>query len=82
MYRHGSGHLRELLLDWLDGTFLGAYPGYLSDVVGEDEQPIRSVIGRLWNCTDTLPGDYCVDVGVPRSSTYAQAVRFLSRTLR
>ena len=45
---HVPGHLRVLLLDWLDGTLLGAYPRRLSDVVGEDEQlPIRSVIGQL-----------------------------------
>lgn len=33
--------------------------------------------GRLWNCTDTLPGSFCDDLELPRGSTYAQAARHL-----
>jgi hypothetical protein len=35
------------------------------------------MIGDLWNCTDTLPGDACEALDIQHGSTYAQAVRSL-----
>jgi hypothetical protein len=33
------------------------------------------IAGRLWRCTDILPGCDCVTLDMPRGSTYAQAAR-------
>ena len=35
------------------------------------------LVGQLWNCTDTLTGEYCHRLAIPRGSTYAQAAQLL-----
>ncbi len=44
-----------------------------------EDPALRRLIGKLWNCTDTLGTPYCQDVGVPPGSTFAQAVRSMRR---
>ena len=41
----------------------------------------RWLTGQLWNCTDTVPGETCELLGLPRGSSYAQAARALRATL-
>jgi hypothetical protein len=43
------------------------------------QEQARWLTGQLWNCTDTLPGDFCEDLDIPRGSTVAQCVRVLRR---
>ena len=72
---HAPGHLRAAFLDWVEfGCVLERLVA-----VGDDDVPrdIRWLIGRLWNCPDTLPGWACRDLGIDRGSSYAQAVRQL-----
>jgi hypothetical protein len=35
----------------------------------------RAIAGRLWRCTDILPGGDCETLDIPTGSTYAQAAR-------
>ncbi len=42
-----------------------------------DDERLRPLIGTLWNSTDTMLGELCEAIGVPRGSTYAQGVRSL-----
>jgi hypothetical protein len=72
---HAPGYLRQAFLDWVEfGCVLEELVA-----VGDDEVPrdIHWLVGRLWNCVDTLPGWACSDLDIPRGSSYAQAVRLL-----
>jgi len=89
---HAPGHLRDALLECLDaGSSNPWYQALADDEVlwfrNEPDQEEWSaldlkqralwLIGQLWNCTDVLPGEYCEDLGIPRGSSYAVAVRNL-----
>ena len=76
---HAPSDLREALRNYLD---LANGEETLVEV-GEDEEgrPIKWLIGQLWNCSDVMPGSYCLDVDLPRGSSYAQAVRKLAKDL-
>ena len=41
----------------------------------------RKIAGRVWKCTDILPGDDCEILDIPRGSTYAQAVRKMKQDI-
>ncbi|MEU6388793.1 hypothetical protein [Streptomyces sp. NPDC046939] len=61
---HAPGHIRNAFLEAVE--------------LAESGQPLRRKDwGRLWNCTDILPGCICDSLDLPRGSTYAQAVRSL-----
>jgi hypothetical protein len=73
------GHLREAFVEWVDD---GARPGVL---VGEDNfregpQPVRWLLGRLWNCSDIMPRDECAELDMDQGSTYGQAAQALLST--
>src|SRR5439155_11375450 len=40
-----------------------------------------TIAGRLWNCTDILPGGDCETLDMPMGSTYAQAARQVKQDL-
>ncbi len=42
---------------------------------------VRWLIGQLWNCSDTVPGEICEVVEIPRGSSYANLVRKLKSEL-
>jgi len=48
---------------------------------GDDERqvPVEWLLGQLWNTTDALPSSVCNDLDIPQGSSYAQAVREISR---
>lgn len=80
---HAKGHVREGFLEWLDS--LGGKPPNSIDGEFEFEgKPIavQAIIRRLWNCTDTLPSEYCDQLDIPKGSSYAQAVRGLKATFK
>lgn len=58
---HMPGHLREQFIETIE--------------VKGPSGVSRRLIGRLWNCTDIVPGQVCDDLGIKCGSTYAQAVR-------
>jgi hypothetical protein len=57
---HAPTRLREAFQAYLDGERI------------DDAASLRSL---LWNCTDTMPSDYCRALELPVGSTYAQGVR-------
>ena len=71
----------------LPSIISGHAPGHLADRFREliYDRPawasaeFHRLTGRLWNCTDILPGDVCDEIDLPRGATYAQAVRGLRR---
>jgi hypothetical protein len=73
---HAPGHLRDAFLEYLDGDLESEVVtiGYEGKVM-----PLRWLLGQLWNCTDTLPGEYCAELELTPGSTYAQAVRKIAR---
>lgn len=73
---HAPGHLREAFLDWLDLT-------EETDEVEIDgePQPLRWLVGQLWNCTDCMPGWACDNLDLLRGSTYAHGVRKVAHDL-
>ena len=77
---HAPGHLRKALLDWLDDWPDSESPGPAR--VGEQDRPIKWLLGKLWNCTDILPSisrNTLAWGGIENVWTYAQAVRALRR---
>ncbi len=61
---HAPGHLRDQFCELIES--------------GEHGTPaLQRLAGRLWNCTDTLPSDYCLCLALPGGTTYAQAARRL-----
>jgi hypothetical protein len=62
----------------------GHAPGHLRDafceLIDTPESPeLQRLTGKLWNCTDILPGWFCGEVDLPMGSTYAMAARQLRR---
>jgi hypothetical protein len=89
---HAPGHLRSALVQCIEDRTPGPWYSALADenVLSfmsakmqerwEDmplEERGRWLTGRLWNCTDVLPGTNCDDLDLPRGSTYALAARKL-----
>ena len=74
---HAPGYLREAFGDYLDSDCE-------ADVVlvDDEEWPVAKLCGKLWRCTDVLPGAYCGDLDIPQGSTYAQAVRVVLTQIR
>lgn len=77
---HTSNELRgvfEMLArdeDFIEGYPLALPadgPGYLN--------PRRWVLGRLWHCTDIMPGDLCDDLDLPRGSSYACGAQLVAK---
>ena len=59
---HAPGHMREMLYHWIDES---------------ESIPVPKLLGKLWNCTDTLPSTVVSrlqDFGIDASSV-ARAVR-------
>ena len=41
----------------------------------DPEERLMRIAGKLWFCTDIMPGDTCDDLHMLSGSTYAQACR-------
>jgi hypothetical protein len=89
---HAPGHLREALLECLDNPMPGPWFSALADreVLSFNDTAMQSrwdrmsikdrarwLTGKLWNCSDILPGGYDEDL----DATYATAVRELRRDI-
>jgi hypothetical protein len=42
---------------------------------------MQTLLGKLRNCSDPLPAEYCRNLGLPPGSSYAAAVRWLKKEL-
>jgi hypothetical protein len=58
---HAPGHLRDRFIELLEA--------------GEYSAELTALAGKLWNCTDTIPGATCSWLDVPTGSSYAQLAR-------
>ena len=69
MRGHVPGHLRVEFEEYLDYWYCKCEEPDLGDM------SINHLLGKLWNCTDTLPSRYCGALDIPQGSSYAKAVR-------
>lgn len=76
---HAKGYLRDAFTEWVEQYWTSNETGPAD--VGGEERPIAWLLGKLWNCTDCLPGSICDDLEISRGSTYAVGVRKVKRTL-
>jgi hypothetical protein len=72
---HTTNDLRDEFMDFVEEHMI--LRSTKRDVI--DDERCRPLLGALWNCTDTMPGSLCTDLGVHQGSTYAQGVRNLAR---
>jgi hypothetical protein len=81
---HCAGHLRgafEALVEGAESvtdTFYDSRTRASLQTMSPDEQ-LRWLCGKLWNCTDIMPGAVCVELEMPPGSTYAQAAQGIRR---
>lgn len=80
---HVKGHVREGFIEWLD-SLDGKPPTSIDGQFELDGKlvAVQDLFRRLWNCTDTLPGEYCEQVQIAQGSSYAQAVRSLKASFK
>jgi hypothetical protein len=76
---HAPGDVREAFLNGLDAVMYDREE-HPTVELRERKVPMADVCGLLWNCTDTLPGDYCRSLSDLldddcRIGSYAQAAR-------
>jgi hypothetical protein len=62
---HNPGHLRDRFVELVEER--------------EFSSELTAVAGKLWNCTDIVPGSVCCSLDEPVGSTYAQLARHLLR---
>ena len=83
---HAPGHLRDAFLGHLDeiGYRFPDPDAEIEVEVGYEPRrvPLRWLLGQLWNCTDTLPGEYRDLLQLPGRGTYAAAVRHIVASSR
>jgi len=65
-------HIREAFQVFLDGN------DDTVDVDGE-QRGLAWFVERLTDCPDILPHDYRIDLGLPKRSTYGDAVKHLAK---
>lgn len=75
---HLGGHLRDAFLEFLDSDTPASE--FTMEHNGK-ERSLEWLLGKLWNCTDILPGGYCSHLDLHRGSTYAQAVRSMKNPI-
>ena len=88
---HNPGHIREAFIGALEDYLLGTSQAL--DNFWYDEAMQRSwdgwspsqrlwwIAGKLWRCTDTMPGDVWEVLDMQPGSTYAQAARRIRQGL-
>ena len=59
---HAPGRIRDAFLDALEFE-------------ETDTPEFAALCGKLWNCTDALPGNACADLYIRYGATYAIAAR-------
>jgi hypothetical protein len=92
---HAPGHLRDALIEALEFSWADDLPWWnLLEIDFFDpnrkaawaraDAQTRAIwlLGQLWNCTDIVPGDFCMTVGIPCGSSYAILARELKAELR
>jgi hypothetical protein len=76
---HAVADIREDLLAALEAARLSSSERrWFMHLSGGHSEAVR-LIGKLWNCTDTIPSTVCELYPIQRGSSYAQLVRELKR---
>jgi hypothetical protein len=81
---HAPGHLRDAFEEWAYDTDSPSGDAALRQEVVMHNGHMRTLdwlIGRLWNCTDIMPGSLCDQLDLLTGSTYAQGVRSVKEYL-
>ncbi len=82
---HAPGHLREAFEEWAYDLDTPSGDAALRQEVVMHNGRMRTLdwlIGRLWNCTDVMPGSLCDQLDMLSGSSYAQGVRSMKEYLR
>jgi hypothetical protein len=79
---HAPGHLREAFDQWVEQSNATSETVTVEIRHEETTKPIAWLWGKLWNCSDTMPGGLCGQLDMHVGSTYAQAVRALKAEAR
>ena len=81
---HYPSHLRAAFCDAVDAYLLDAEidDGLFYDPAQQRwwanmdaEERLWWIAGKLWHCTDIMPGDLCSELEMEPGSTYARAAR-------
>jgi hypothetical protein len=81
---HYPGHLRDAFHDAMDAYLTGAEvddelfydPAQQQRWAAMDAgERFRWIAGKLWHCTDIMPGETCAILELEPGSTYARAAR-------
>jgi hypothetical protein len=69
---HYPGHIRDAFITWVEAE-------QPSSFVYEDERrwTARKLLGKLWHCSDVMPGYVCSDLDMAQGSSYAAAAQQL-----
>ena len=78
---HYSGHYRTMFDELVERgetgeEFFEPRKQAWFESMNRDEQ-LRLLAGKLWLCTDCLPGHVCEALAMPTGSSYAQAARVI-----
>jgi hypothetical protein len=60
---HAPGHLRDRFIELVEA--------------GDFSAELHALSGRLWDCTDIVPGWVCRSLDEPAGSTYTQLARHI-----
>jgi hypothetical protein len=76
---HKLGYLRTMFEELVERgetgeTFFDPAEQARFEYMSTDEQ-LRLLAGKLWHCTDCMPGHVCEELDMPTGSSYAQAAR-------
>lgn len=72
---HYPGHLRDAFRAWVDE----AMPDLATVQVNYRDElwPTERLLGKMWHCSDIMPGRLREDLDMPLGSTYARAAQTL-----
>jgi len=82
---HAPGHLREAFWLYVEDLESGKEiddKEFLSKDIqeifwDEKKRTVGWLLGQLWNCTDIMPSEGCLELELPQGSTYARAARLI-----
>jgi hypothetical protein len=78
---HAPGHLRGFFLALVDLDSRDAMSHWPDRGLPADRDPLGWIAAKLRNCDDVMPADACVQLHLPRTSTYAAGARAVMREL-
>lgn len=78
---HAPGHLRGFFLALVDLDLCEVMDNWPDRGLPPDRDPLAWIVAKLRNCDDVMPVDVCVQLELPRGSTYSLGARIVMREL-